>query len=76
MADLEESGYLKQLHTSAGRIPSHRGYRYCVNILMEQKQLTNDELASLLKGNLIPKNKPAGYESDPATDSQNCLGDY
>jgi len=62
MADLEESGYLKQPHTSAGRIPSHRGYRYYVNILMEQKQLTNDELA-FIKGEFDPKNKPAGYES-------------
>ncbi len=45
MADLEESGYLKQPYTSAGRIPSHRGYRYYVNVLMEQKELTEEELA-------------------------------
>jgi len=44
MADLEESGYLKQPHTSAGRIPSHRGYRYYVNALMKQKDLTEEEL--------------------------------
>jgi heat-inducible transcriptional repressor len=62
MADLEESGYLKQPHTSAGRIPSHQGYRYYVNTLMEQKQLTDDELA-FIKAEFDPKNKPGGYDS-------------
>lgn len=33
MADLEELGFLEQPHTSAGRIPSHRGYRYYVDHL-------------------------------------------
>lgn len=31
MADLEELGFLEQPHTSAGRIPSHKGYRYYVD---------------------------------------------
>ena len=31
MADLEEQGYLHQPHTSAGRVPSHKGYRYYVD---------------------------------------------
>ena len=30
MADLVDAGYLEQPHTSAGRIPSHKGYRYYV----------------------------------------------
>ena len=34
MADLEEEGYLHQPHTSAGRIPSDKGYRYYVDELM------------------------------------------
>ena len=34
MSDLEESGYLEQPHTSAGRVPSERGYRYYVDALM------------------------------------------
>ncbi|MEW9032126.1 MAG: heat-inducible transcriptional repressor HrcA [Planifilum fimeticola] len=34
MADLEEMGYLEQPHTSAGRIPSHKGYRYYVDHLL------------------------------------------
>ena len=36
MADLEEMGYIIQPHTSAGRIPSDLGYRYYVNLLMEE----------------------------------------
>ncbi|NPV26865.1 MAG: heat-inducible transcription repressor HrcA [Firmicutes bacterium] len=43
MADLEEMGLIEQPHTSAGRIPSHRGYRYYVDCLMERQQLTEEE---------------------------------
>lgn len=43
MADLEELGYLEQPHTSAGRIPSDRGYRYYVDCLMERKTVTPRE---------------------------------
>lgn len=43
MSDLEEGGYLQQPHTSAGRIPSVRGYRYYVDALMEQRPLTTEE---------------------------------
>ncbi|MBP5729647.1 MAG: heat-inducible transcriptional repressor HrcA, partial [Clostridia bacterium] len=35
MADLEELGYLSQPHTSAGRIPSEKGYRLYVDKLMQ-----------------------------------------
>ena len=37
MADLEEMGYLLQPHTSAGRIPSDKGYRFYVDHLIEEK---------------------------------------
>ncbi len=43
MADLEDLGYLKQPHTSAGRVPTDQGYRYWVDSLMEPEQLTQDE---------------------------------
>lgn len=36
MADLEEMGYLTQLHTSSGRIPSQKGYRFYVDNLLQQ----------------------------------------
>ena len=38
MADLEELGYIMQPHTSAGRIPSYKGYRWYVDMLMSQKE--------------------------------------
>ena len=43
MADLEEMGYLEQPHTSAGRIPSPKGYRVYVNELMESQKLSVQE---------------------------------
>jgi heat-inducible transcriptional repressor len=44
MADLEEEGYLEQPHTSAGRIPSERGYRYYVDTLMSLQNLDNADI--------------------------------
>jgi heat-inducible transcriptional repressor len=38
MVHLEEEGYLAQPHTSAGRIPSDRGYRHYVESLMEDEE--------------------------------------
>ena len=47
MADLEEEGYLQQLHTSSGRVPTDHGYRYYVNHLMQVQALTLAERARL-----------------------------
>ncbi|HET7560073.1 MAG TPA: heat-inducible transcriptional repressor HrcA [Limnochordia bacterium] len=47
MADLEESGYLEQPHTSAGRVPSDKGYRFYVDALMPPHHLTGDERRAL-----------------------------
>lgn len=44
MADLEEMGYLAQPHTSAGRIPSDKGYRLYVDQLMQVYDLHADEI--------------------------------
>ena len=38
MADLEELGYIIQPHTSAGRIPSDKGYRLYVDRMMQEKE--------------------------------------
>ena len=43
MADLEAMGYLEQPHTSAGRIPSPKGYRLYVNELMDDYRLSLQE---------------------------------
>lgn len=44
MADLEELGFLEQPHTSAGRIPSDKGYRYYVDQLMKPDTLGETEV--------------------------------
>ena len=43
MADLESLGLLEKPHTSAGRIPSPKGYRFYVNELMEEHKLSLQE---------------------------------
>lgn len=47
MSDLEELGFLEQPHTSAGRIPSNKGYRYYVDHLLRHGTLSASELAML-----------------------------
>ncbi len=47
MADLEEMGYLEQPHTSAGRIPSEKGFRYYVDFMMENETLSDEEMGLL-----------------------------
>ena len=44
MAELEEMGYLAKPHTSAGRIPSERGYRFYVDALVHQYSETKTEI--------------------------------
>lgn len=43
MADLEMLGYLEHIHTSSGRIPSSKGYRFYVDDLLPPQQLTDNE---------------------------------
>jgi heat-inducible transcriptional repressor len=43
MADLEEEGYLEQPHTSAGRVPSDRGYRFYVDHLADSGKVSKSD---------------------------------
>ena len=55
LADLVELGYLEQPHTSAGRIPSAKGYRLYVNELMERRDVSQqeaDEINAALTGKM------------------------
>jgi len=55
MSDLEEMGYIVQPHTSAGRVPSDKGYRLYVDKLMPRRELTDEETAylhSVIAGNI------------------------
>ena len=53
MADLEEMGFIASPHTSAGRVPTPRGYRFFVDTLLTIKPLDRAELGQL-EGNLHP----------------------
>ena len=53
MADLEELGFISSPHTSAGRVPTPRGYRFFVDTLLTIKPLDQVEM-NQLEGNLHP----------------------
>ena len=48
MSDLEEMGYIMQPHTSAGRIPSDKGYRFYVNTILQEKEDEFTEIKELM----------------------------
>ena len=48
MSDLEELGYILQPHTSAGRIPSDKGYRLYVDMLLQDKVQEVEDMKELL----------------------------
>ena len=50
MFDLEESGFIIHPHTSAGRVPTDKGYRFYVDSLMELQKLKSAEKGLITKG--------------------------
>lgn len=63
MADLESMGYLEKPHTSAGRVPSPKGYRLYVNELMQRQKVSAEEteqINQLLKGKMEELDKVIG----------------
>lgn len=44
MADLEQLGYIEKTHTSSGRIPSAKGYRFYVDELLNDEKISLDEI--------------------------------
>ena len=47
MATLEDMGLLEKTHTSSGRVPSEKGYRYYVDNLMELKKMNAEDMLKL-----------------------------
>lgn len=54
MAELENIGFLEKTHTSSGRVPSQKGYRYYVDQLIRDDNLTKQEM-ELIKNRLETK---------------------
>jgi len=75
MAELERLGYLFSPHTSAGRVPSHSGYRFYVDCLMEKYRLSAYEMIKIQ--NTI-QNKEREFEKliHDATDVMSILTNY
>lgn len=48
-AELEEAGYLTHPHTSGGRVPTNKGYRYYVDFLALETELLDDEKESVAR---------------------------
>ncbi|PAE38478.1 heat-inducible transcriptional repressor HrcA [Bacillus sp. 7884-1] len=44
MADLEDLGYIEKTHTSSGRVPSEKGYRYYVDHLLSPQALNKQDI--------------------------------
>ncbi len=56
MADLEELGYLEKTHTSSGRVPSEKGYRFYVDHLLQPKTMAGNDIVliqSLFQNQII-----------------------
>ena len=49
MADLEDMGFLTHPHTSAGRVPSEKAYRFYVNEIMKKQELSQSEKKEISK---------------------------
>lgn len=47
MADLEELGFIEKTHTSSGRVPSEKGYRYYVDHLLSPNRITVEDMSTL-----------------------------
>ncbi len=75
MAELEASGYLEQPHSSAGRVPSEKGYRFYVDSLMQEYDMTSSEIAQL---NMILGAKHAEADSilESATKVMSLMTNY
>ncbi|MDE5603959.1 MAG: heat-inducible transcriptional repressor HrcA [Eubacterium sp.] len=75
MAYLSELGFLEQMHTSGGRIPSKASYRYYVNNLLVSKELTDYEKAYIIERLSVNAGDPERLLHDAATllaDTTHC----
>ena len=61
LLELEEEGYLYQPHTSAGRVPTEKGYRFWIDNFLKEKEISKQEKRSYQK---IKKTSSRDYLKD------------
>lgn len=76
MADLEEMGYLSQPHTSAGRIPTDKGYRFYVDSIRSEGAQVEREAVKLLKKKFETMNTDVNVLLREVTDALSGLSPY
>lgn len=47
MSDLESDGYIEKSHTSSGRVPTSKGYKFFINSLLELQKLSQNEISNI-----------------------------
>lgn len=75
MAELEKLGYLEKPHTSSGRIPSAKGYRFYVDELMNDEKISLDEI-QYIKSRLETKVNEMEELTKIATDTLSEITHY
>ncbi len=69
MADLEELGFIEKTHSSSGRIPSEKGYRYYVDHLLSPVKLTKTDLDLI---HSIFKEKSSSWKKQSKNQRKSC----
>ncbi|MCL2388317.1 MAG: heat-inducible transcriptional repressor HrcA, partial [Defluviitaleaceae bacterium] len=75
MSDLEDMGLISQLHTSSGRVPSEKGYRFYVDSMMQSRALTAEE-ALFLQRMIIDNIYQAEYMMQETAKALSRLTNY
>ena len=73
MAALEKLGFLEQMHTSSGRVPTTEGYRWYVDQIMSEKSLLPKEKASIDEEFIKPENMTNSAKLNELTAKQNDI---
>ncbi len=76
MADLEEAGFLAQPHTSAGRIPTEKGYRFYVDNLFDEKAFLNHKKQIIQDAGKLVKREDAATLLQDTTKLLSELSQY
>ncbi len=77
MADLEDSGYLFQPYTSAGRVPTKEAFQYYVDSLIQLRDISDElrnKVMDSIKGNELKLSNICTRVSDIISNITNCIG--